>query len=82
MDLKRKKIKFKPEDACASHGELTILGILRIYAETNPGRRLAKYSLYILDPREDLGINVRKLTSEAKKRYNIKRKRRKPLAVT
>ena len=74
-EMKRKKMKFKPEDVCARYGDLQILGILRIYAETNPGRRLLKYSLCILDPKEDLGINVRKLTAEAKKRYNIKRKR-------
>lgn len=78
-EMKRKKLKFKPEDACAQYGDLHVLGILRIYAETNPGRRLLKYSLCILDPKEDLGINVRKLTAEAKKRYNIKRKRKKTL---
>lgn len=75
-ELRRKKMKIRPEDACASYGDLHIYGILRIYSETNPGRRLPKYNLHILDPKEDLGINVRKLTSEAKKRYNIKRKRK------
>jgi hypothetical protein len=75
-ELKRKKMKIRPEEACASYGALQIYAILRIYSETNPGRRLSKYSLYILDPKEDLCLNVRKLTSEAKKRYNIKRKRK------
>lgn len=75
-EIKRKKIKFKPEDVCAQYGDLQILGVLRIYAETNPGRRRLKYSLCILDLKEDLGLNVRKLTAEAKKRYNIKRKRK------
>ena len=75
-ELKRKKMKIRPEEACATYGDLQVYAILRIYSETNPGRRLPKYSLYILNPKEDLGLNLRKLTSEAKKRYNIKRKRK------
>jgi hypothetical protein len=33
--------------------------------------------MYTLAPREDLGLNIRKITVEAKKRYNIRRKRKK-----
>jgi hypothetical protein len=77
-EMKRRKVRLKPEeDAFAEYGNLTILGILRIYNQTNPGRRSLKYSMYTLAPREDLGLNIRKITAEAKKRYNIRRKRKK-----
>ncbi len=77
-EMKRRKVKIRPEeDACAVYGDLTVLCILRIYSQTNPGRRSLKYSLYTVSPKEDLGLSVRKISTEAKKRYNIKRKRRK-----
>ncbi len=75
QEMKRKKLRNKPEDIFAKYDGLEILGILRIYNQTNPGRRSLKYSLHIISPKEDLGLNVRKISSEAKKRYNIKRKR-------
>jgi hypothetical protein len=33
--------------------------------------------MYTLAPREDLGLNIRNITAEAKKRYNIRKKRKK-----
>lgn len=76
-EMKRRKLRYKPEeDAFAVYGDLTILAILRIYNQTNPGRRSLKYSMYTISPREDVGINIRKVSEEAKKRYNIKRKRK------
>jgi len=73
-EMKRRKVKLRPEeDAFAVFADLTILAILRIYSQTNPGRRSLKYSLYTISPREDLGLNVRKISDEAKKRYNIKK---------
>lgn len=75
-EMKRRKAKFKlEEDTFAVFAGLTVLAILRIYSRTNPGRRSLKYSLYTISPREDLGLNVGKITAEAKKRYNIKKKR-------
>ncbi len=76
-EMKRKKIRHKPEDIFAGYDGLTILGILRIYNQTNLGRRSPSYSLHIISPKEDLGINIKKIGIEARKRYSIKRKRRK-----
>jgi len=76
-EMKRKKIKHKPEDVFAEYDGLTILGILRVYNQTNPGRRSSQYSFHIMSPKDDLGINVKKIGIEARKRYSVKRKRRK-----
>ncbi|MBM9604023.1 hypothetical protein [Desulfopila inferna] len=76
-EMKRRKIKLRPEDVFAEYGDLTILGILRVYCQTNPGRRSLKYNLYTIMPKEDIGLNVGKIAAEAQKRYNIKRKRKK-----
>lgn len=76
-EMKRKKVRHKPEDIFAEYDGLTILGILRIYNQTNLGRRSPSYSMHIICPKEDLDINVKKLGVEARKRYKLKRKRRK-----
>lgn len=75
-EIKKRKVKFKAEDIFAEYGELKILGILRVYLPTNPGKRSPKYNFYILYPKEDLGLDVQKIGVEARKRYNIKRKRK------
>jgi hypothetical protein len=75
-EMKRKNVKFRPEDIFAVYGDMTIMGILRIYEQTNPGRRSLKYNLCTIIPKEDVGINVDTIAFEAKKRYNIKRKRK------
>lgn len=75
-EMKRRKVRYKEEDIFAHYGDLIILGILRIYSPTNPGRRSPKYNLFILYPKEDLGLNVKKISSEARKRYSIKKKKK------
>ncbi len=76
-EMKRKKVKYKKEEILAEYGDIRIVGLLRIYNQTNPGRRLLKYALHILHPKEDLEINLKKITAEAKKRYRVKRVRKK-----
>ena len=75
-EMKRKKIKYREEDIFAEYDELVILAILRIYNPTNPGRRSLKYGLHVISPKEDLEVDVGRISREAKKRYNIKSKRR------
>ncbi len=76
-EMKRRKVKYKPEDVFAEYNNLSLLGVLRIYNQTNPGRRSLKYGFHIISPREDLNINVKTITREAKKRYSVKRKKKK-----
>jgi hypothetical protein len=78
-EMIRKKTRYREEDAFAIYDDLTILGVLRIYNQTNPGKRSLKYQMYTLMPKEDMELNVRKIAAAAKKRYNIKRKPKKSL---
>lgn len=71
-EMKRKKVKHSQDDILAEYGDLAILGILRIYNQTNPGRRLLQYGLHIISPREDLDVSLKDISSAAQKRYNIK----------
>lgn len=75
-DMKRKKVRFRDEDIFAEFGGMTILCVLRIYNQTNPGRRSLKYILHLISPKEDLGMNIRKISAEAKRRYNIRKRRK------
>ena len=78
-EMQRRKVRYRDEDVFAEYGELTILCVLRIYNQTNPGRRSLKYNFYLLMPKEDVGIDIHKISAAARKRYKIKRKR-KPVA--
>ncbi len=75
-EMKRKKVKFREEDIVAVYGDISILVILRIYNQTNPGKRLLKYGLHSLNPKDDLDSNLRKISAEAKKRYRVKKVRK------
>jgi hypothetical protein len=77
-EMKRRKVRYKQEDVFAEYEDLTIVCVLRIYNATNPGRRSLKYSLHLISPKEDLGINIRKISVAARKRYNIKKQRKTP----
>lgn len=74
-EMKRKKVRFREEDIFAVYADLTILGILRVYDQTNLGRRSLKYSLHIMSPKEDLELDVKALGREARKRYKMRMKR-------
>lgn len=69
----RKKQNICPEDIFARYNGVEIAGILRIYAPTNPGRRLLKYDLHIVSPAKDLDLNVDRIARESGKRYHIPR---------
>ncbi len=54
-ELHRKKQIVHPEDTFAFIDQRPVLGVLRIYAQTNPGKRLLKYRPYIVSP-DDVGV--------------------------
>lgn len=57
-ELKRKKQYPHAGDIFAYHQELPVLGILRIYNRTNPGKRSLKYCLHVISPKEDAGLDI------------------------
>lgn len=70
-ELQRKKQTISPEDFFASYEGENIAGILRIYAPTNPGRRLLKYDLHVVSPAKDLNLDVASIGCESRKWYHL-----------
>ena len=60
-EMKRKKHPFREEDVFAKFKKTPILGVLRIYRRTNPGKRSVKYSLNMVSPKDDAGLNLRQI---------------------
>jgi len=70
-ELKRKNQEYGSDDIFAQHADSSFLGILRIYAPTNPGKRSQNYALHIVSPAKDLDLDVGQVLAEARKRYTI-----------
>lgn len=70
-ELKRKEIEYTSSDIFADYDNRKILGVLRVYAPTNPGRRSKKYDTHIISPFKDLDIDIDQLSEEAKMQYKI-----------
>ncbi|WP_028581837.1 hypothetical protein [Desulfogranum japonicum] len=70
-ECKRKGIEYQNEDIFAHYNDRQLVGILRVYASTTPGRRSKKYQLHVLSPERDLGIDVREIEKEAREQYQI-----------
>lgn len=56
-ELHRKKQTVHSEDTFALIEQKPVLGILRVYEQTNPGKRLLKYRIYLISPAE-VGITA------------------------
>jgi hypothetical protein len=70
-ELKRKKQGFTDADIFASHAGMRVLGILRVYAPTNPGKRSQRYTLHVLSPQKDLGLDLEQIEHAARVRYHF-----------
>lgn len=70
-ELKRRNQTFTDEDVFAQHGDIRVLGLLRIYASTNPGKRVQKYTLHVVSPKKYLDLDLDKLKHSAHKRYRL-----------
>lgn len=71
-ELKRKRQTYTEEDIFATYGQTRVLGILRVYSPTNPGKRSQRYSLTIVSPVKDLGLNLARIEQEAQERYQLR----------
>jgi len=70
-ELKRKGLEPEQVETMAAADDIRVLGMLRIYAQTNPGKRSPQYDLYVVSPRKDLELDAAAIESEARKRYAI-----------
>ena len=71
-ELNRKHQTYTSEDIFAEYKDICILGILRIYSPTKIGKRPQKYSLHIVSPEKDIGLNMDRLRQDAQKRYHFR----------
>ena len=70
-EMKRKKIDYGREHIFAEHGGTTVLGVLRTYRTTNPGKRSLKYRPYLVSHEKDVDIDLDRIADRARERYKI-----------
>jgi hypothetical protein len=70
-EIKRKKTDFTKDHVFAAHDGNKVVGVLRTYSATNPGKRSQKYHMDLISPRKDLGLDLARIESEAKVRYGV-----------
>lgn len=64
---------FNPDEIIADYYGNQIVAVLRTYPRTNPGARLRKgVTTGLISPEKDLGVDLERVTTEAKKRYQLK----------
>ena len=70
-ELRRKDLDPDKVETMAETGDIRVVGLLRIYAQTNPGKRSAQYDLHVVSPRKDLELDIAAIEAEARRRYHI-----------
>jgi len=70
-EMKRKKIDHGKEHIFAKYKGITVLGVLRTYDPTNPGKRSLKYQLELISTEKDLDIDLDQIAQQARNRYQI-----------
>ena len=70
-ELKRKGFDPDQVETLAEAGHIRVVGLLRIYAQTNPGKRSAQYDLHVVSPRRDLDLDIAAIEAKARRRYAI-----------
>ena len=70
-EMKRKKIEYGTEHIFAEHEGISVLGLLRTYSPTNPGKRSLKYRLDLVSAEKDVDIDLERIADRARKRYQI-----------
>jgi hypothetical protein len=71
-EMKRKKMQYTAEHVFAEYNGVKALGVLRTYAPTNPGKRSLKYRLDLVSAEKDVGIDLDRISAQARRRYRIK----------
>jgi hypothetical protein len=71
-ELEGGKSEFHPNDIFAEYEGVQVVGVLRMYPRTTPGKRLMRTTPVLVSPVRDLDLDLERITKEAKARYNIK----------
>jgi len=65
--------QFSDDEIVADYYDNRVAAVLRIYPRTNPGARLRKgVTAALVSPEKDLDLDLGAITTEAKKRYNLR----------
>lgn len=68
-EMKRKKLIYGEEHIFNRHEGHSILGVLRTYKPTNPGKRSLNYRLDLVSPGKDVNIDLDLIAEKARERY-------------
>lgn len=70
-EMRRKKVKPGKEHIFATHNGNDIMGVLRTYSPTNPGKRSQAYHLDLIAPKRDLKLDLDRIARRAHERYRV-----------
>ncbi len=70
-EIDRRNKKINPNEIFAEYRDKKIVGVLRIYPGTEPGKRSKKVETQLVLPEKDLGLDLEKIKHDAARRYNI-----------
>jgi len=69
-EIEGSRVQLTEDEVVAAHDDVQVAAVLRQYPRTNPGARQIKgVNATLLSPGRDFGLNLGRITAEAKKRY-------------
>jgi hypothetical protein len=72
-EIEAGRAQYSRDEIIATYRGLRVVGVLRVYPRTNPGARLRKgVTTMLIQPEKELGLDLRAITLEAKKRYKVR----------
>lgn len=69
-EIKRKKVHLNNDFIFAEHAGVEVVGVLRTFSATNPGKRSTNYHFDLLSPQKDLTIDLDRIMVRAMERYH------------
>jgi len=70
-EMRRKKMDPGKEHIFATHNGNEVIGVLRTYSPTNPGKRSLAYQLDLIEPEKDLDLDLDRIARRANERYRV-----------
>jgi hypothetical protein len=70
--MKTKKTIFAPNETFAEYEGTKVVGVLRIYFSTTPGKRSLRTTTKLVTPSKDLDLDLKRIEEEARRAYQFK----------
>lgn len=71
QETKSKKETYSEGDFFAKYEGMAVVGVLRFYYSRTPGKRTLRAATKLISPSKDLGLDVKQIEKDARKRYKI-----------